>query len=112
MKMFTFQAKAYAATLALTLLITGAATQACEGKYTFVGVMKTNDNVVEVYSSEKGPHYTVRDKTGTILATTIDRDELAQNFPQLEPLMVEGHANTLDASLGVQKEKDSVLQIN
>ncbi|VUD64016.1 hypothetical protein TDB9533_03228 [Thalassocella blandensis] len=100
------------AMLMASAFFTSVNTQACDGKFTFVGVMKTNDNVVEIYSNKKGPHYTVRDKGGKILATTIDSTELAQNFPHLEPLMTEGHANTLDASLGIQEKTDNVLQIN
>lgn len=82
---------------------------ACEHSYTFVGVTKTKDNIVEIYSTKIGPHYTVREKGGKILATTIDAETLAQNFPHLEALMVDGHANTLDASLGIEPPSRNVL---
>lgn len=98
-----------AALLIASFALCSQAALACKDKYTFVGVSKTQDNVVEIYSSKEGPHYTVRDKTGKILATTIDGTELAQNFPHLESIMTDGHAQTLDASLGIQKKKDPIL---
>ncbi len=97
------------AALILTLVLAAQSAVACKDKFTFVGVLKSKTNIVEVYSSKKGPHYTVRDATGSILATTIDDQKLLKNFPHLESLLTEGHADSLDASLGIETTSNNVM---
>lgn len=75
-----------------------------------VGTLKTNTYFVEVYSSDMGPLYTVKNTDGVVVGRRLNSDGIAQSFPELSEL-VESNAS-YDAGLGPHYDQTSSEQEN
>ena len=72
------------------------AASACEQRHSPVGVLKSKGHVVEVFTGEGSPVYSVRSARGELLAELVTEEEMLSQFPELEGI-VKGYAD--DASL-------------
>ena len=58
-----------------------------------VGILKTNDRIVEIHTGEHGPLYTVKTLNGESLGRHRSLEMLSQNFPLLGTLVKHGVAD-------------------
>jgi hypothetical protein len=66
---------------------------AARGQSVVVVSLHTRDRIVDVCSGARGPQYTVRDKSGKVLAVRLTLDQLQAGHPDLYHVVNQGMAD-------------------